>query len=461
MVRRRTATGESFFFAARRHRRRWHHQLLTNVYPRTLLHYARLASDQGVVLAYSSNGGLHWHLLQVLDARFEGFKSVPIPPGARTRSTRFMFWQPYHKGRFRNVWLLDDVHIGQHLGLRAVEDAFQPLSPSNFLFLRGAAVETNYCNRNSPALVARDGMAVSHEITTRDLFLVAEEVVVFPNFDPAAEVGLAKTLWSTAGASPGSACGLPSPGWVFAIAGPSVTARYAQTLAVNTSKGNLTLSFYFGFGSGGCDGPETSVMQDEDVYVECSVDGWKTSFTLMRLGDEAAHRAGVKTAVALDDHPECKAEATSFRWRQASFTAAASGASDAWVLSEVHIRGAPPAPFMAQFDVAMGCMNPAAPITGNMILQMSKNAGVDWENVVDSCQPDDDTCTLWREPAVFTGARNPDWQRVTIDLGMSPGPHVRFRFHQDDATEQFAIDKLYIGPACPALCNGHGYCAVS
>lgn len=36
--------------------------------------------------------------------------------------------------------------------------------------------------------------------------------------------------------------------------------------------------------------------------------------------------------------------------------------------------------------------------------------------------------------------------------------HVRFRFHQIDSDVVWGLDRIFVGPACPDACSGHGDC---
>ncbi|KAK2176997.1 hypothetical protein NP493_626g01025 [Ridgeia piscesae] len=73
--------------------------------------------NESVVLQYSTNAGITWHTMHVLD--FSAYWSapqrdyIPLPRGARTNSTRVRWWQALESDVQSHVgWTLDDVYIG-------------------------------------------------------------------------------------------------------------------------------------------------------------------------------------------------------------------------------------------------------------------------------------------------------------------------------------------------------------
>lgn len=70
--------------------------------------------DQGVLLDYSPDGGIHWEPLVELFYnlyRTPTFVSVKLPQGAKKESTRFRWWQPQNGGRQMGDWVIDGIRI--------------------------------------------------------------------------------------------------------------------------------------------------------------------------------------------------------------------------------------------------------------------------------------------------------------------------------------------------------------
>ncbi|XP_048861285.1 reelin-like [Brienomyrus brachyistius] len=71
--------------------------------------------DQDVLLEFSLNGGISWHLLTEISYdqyTKPGFVNVLLPPAARAVGVRVRWWQPRHEGVDRSDWALDNVLIG-------------------------------------------------------------------------------------------------------------------------------------------------------------------------------------------------------------------------------------------------------------------------------------------------------------------------------------------------------------
>ena len=73
------------------------------------------SSNEGVIIDYSTNGGITWTTLKTLayyDYRNPKAVGVALPAGAQTSATRFRWWQPYNSGSRHDEWALDEVYIG-------------------------------------------------------------------------------------------------------------------------------------------------------------------------------------------------------------------------------------------------------------------------------------------------------------------------------------------------------------
>ena len=70
--------------------------------------------NKGVLLHYTNDNGIRWHLMQSHDP--EDFVradrvSYTLPKAARGRSVRFRWWQPEHDGSNKDQWAIDHVQL--------------------------------------------------------------------------------------------------------------------------------------------------------------------------------------------------------------------------------------------------------------------------------------------------------------------------------------------------------------
>ncbi|KAL8219320.1 UNVERIFIED_CONTAM: hypothetical protein K2H54_056544 [Gekko kuhli] len=79
-------------------------------------HYFISFCLSGLLVQYSNDNGISWHLLRELD--FMSFLepqivSIELPHEAKTSATAFRWWQPQH-GKHSAQWALDDVLVGMN-----------------------------------------------------------------------------------------------------------------------------------------------------------------------------------------------------------------------------------------------------------------------------------------------------------------------------------------------------------
>ncbi|XP_059179610.1 reelin-like [Physella acuta] len=70
--------------------------------------------DEGVILEYSTNGGIDWHFITEMHYnlfRTPGFVSLKIPEGARKEGTQLRWWQPQNGKQKIADWLIDGIRI--------------------------------------------------------------------------------------------------------------------------------------------------------------------------------------------------------------------------------------------------------------------------------------------------------------------------------------------------------------
>ncbi|KAG7255172.1 LOW QUALITY PROTEIN: hypothetical protein CRUP_020168, partial [Coryphaenoides rupestris] len=83
--------------------------------------------NQGVLLEYSMNGGINWHLLTEIFYDLytkPGFVNVLLPPAARQEGVRMRWWQPQHDGADHSDWALDNVLISGSDPRAQISDTF-------------------------------------------------------------------------------------------------------------------------------------------------------------------------------------------------------------------------------------------------------------------------------------------------------------------------------------------------
>ncbi|KAG0709950.1 Reelin [Chionoecetes opilio] len=119
-----------------------------------------------------------------------------------------------------------------------------------------------------------------------------------------------------------------------------------------------------------------------------------------------------------------------------------------------------------QFDVRVGCGH----VTRRehaVQLQYSRDLGVTWHMVRPSSSLDAPTTNCLHElrtPTVFYPNSALNWTRIIVPLSdLKICGRVRFRWWQGhygprESSEPWALDKVYVGPACVHHCGGHGSC---
>lgn len=106
--------------------------------------------SESVLLDYSCNGGISWHLLKVFSPDdFSSPKSdmVMLPEGARGTGCQFRWWQPEHSGHGRDVWAIDSLSLNSHLFntlTMEMKDAANDTSP---LIANFGKISDGYCDK--------------------------------------------------------------------------------------------------------------------------------------------------------------------------------------------------------------------------------------------------------------------------------------------------------------------------
>ncbi|XP_050414411.2 reelin isoform X2 [Patella vulgata] len=120
--------------------------------------------------------------------------------------------------------------------------------------------------------------------------------------------------------------------------------------------------------------------------------------------------------------------------------------------------------YMLQFLLNVGCGQPRNVSASPVHLQYSTDHGLTWSYLKPQCLPNDPRCNKGPSmPSIFYSTPDPGWQRISLTLeGLPLSNATRFRWTQpfgaSPKPSTWAIKDIYIGPACPNYCNGHGYC---
>ena len=116
-------------------------------------------TSEGLVVAYSSNGGLDYtYLDSVFYYESRAQVTLSLPPSARTPATHFMWWQPESSSEGYDVWTLDEIYVGpaeaeEPTAVTENFDSDRPWDDRVFVGHLGAS-RTGYCDYNGSAYFA-------------------------------------------------------------------------------------------------------------------------------------------------------------------------------------------------------------------------------------------------------------------------------------------------------------------
>ncbi|XP_048477405.1 reelin-like, partial [Rhincodon typus] len=206
--------------------------------------------------------------------------------------------------------------------------------------------------------------------------------------------------------------------------------------------------------SGSCD-PGDSYEHDVTLYA--MVEGRKEH--VLDVLPFSSYREPALVSVAIS--PELQTSATKFCLKQKSHRGLNR---NVWAVDFFHILPVmPPSPsHLAEFSINMGCgsLQP-----GNSIsLEFSTSHGRSWSLLHMECLPD--LCTGPHHPhsSVYSSENYSGWSRITIPLpyaALTTGTRFRWSQMGPVAGNMWAIDNVYIGPACYKLCSGRGRCTTN
>ncbi|XP_021361182.1 reelin-like [Mizuhopecten yessoensis] len=106
--------------------------------------------SESVILDYSCNGGISWHLIKIFrPSEFSSPKSdmVMLPEGARGTGCQFRWWQPEHSGRGRDVWAIDSLSLNSHLFNTLTMEMRDSANDTTPLIANFGKISDGYCDK--------------------------------------------------------------------------------------------------------------------------------------------------------------------------------------------------------------------------------------------------------------------------------------------------------------------------
>ncbi|XP_074645991.1 reelin-like [Tubulanus polymorphus] len=115
-----------------------------------------------------------------------------------------------------------------------------------------------------------------------------------------------------------------------------------------------------------------------------------------------------------------------------------------------------------QFQISVGCSESFS-YRFPVFLEYSHDNGQTWQLVETACYQSNDCKLGHREGSVFHSGTYGKWRTVLIPVSARLAAHrMSLRWYQDGgSSSSFALDNIYVGVACPDMCNGNGLCRMS
>ncbi|XP_064633067.1 reelin-like [Lineus longissimus] len=141
------------------------------------------SSEDSVVFQYSTNGGISWRTIHILEPSGYGVSRrdyIVLPPSARTHSTSFRWWQAVQSdSQLPVTWAIDDVIIGgQEINPSTLYNDFSEESHLDLEFFPNGRVEGAVCNRPGMAMVWEKTTGAKM-VTTRPLIVQHGHIIQF------------------------------------------------------------------------------------------------------------------------------------------------------------------------------------------------------------------------------------------------------------------------------------------
>uniref|UniRef100_A0A3B3X817 Reelin n=1 Tax=Poecilia mexicana TaxID=48701 RepID=A0A3B3X817_9TELE len=413
-------------------------------------------SDPSITVLYSLSGNANtsddWITLEKIRAPTNSSTVVhllPLPHSSRGEAVRLRWSQetPHGPEGYESCWGLDNVLLMNSAHrVPLIEDNLDPLDTSNWLFFPGATIK-HACQSEGNALYFHGGEGVGRSFSsTRDIDLHREEGRSYWEED----FETPPLNWDIEGAMYGTKCGEIESGaaLVFEKEGRRrVCTPYLDT----TSYGNLR--FHFTMGGGDCDPGE---LHENDVVLFGRSEGRRERVVLDTL-PYSSYRTPSVVSVALPS--ELQTPVTQFCLEQRSH----GGANrHVWAVDFMQLLPVLPGTHthVAQFSINLGCgsYQPANSVS----LEFSTNLGRSWSLLHTECLPELCAGPHLPHSTIYSSDNYSGWTRISIPLpNAALTETTRFRWKQTGtgAGSMWAIDNVYIGPACLRFCSGRGHCS--
>ncbi|XP_023204313.1 reelin isoform X1 [Xiphophorus maculatus] len=413
-------------------------------------------SDPSITVSYSLSGNTNtsddWITLEKIRAPTNSstvVHLVPLPHSSRGEAVRLRWSQemPYGPEGYESCWGLDNVLlVNSAHRVPLIEDNLDPLDTSNWLFFPGATIK-HACQSEGNALYFHGGEGVGRSFaSTRDIDLHREEGRSYWEED----FETPPLNWDIEGAMYGTKCGEIESGaaLVFEKEGRRrVCTPYLDT----TSYGNLR--FHFTMGGGDCDPGES---HENNVVLFGRSEGRRERVVLDTL-PYSSYRTPSVVSVALPS--ELQTPVTQFCLEQRSH----GGANrHVWAVDFMQLLPVLPGTHthVAQFSINLGCgsYQPANSVN----LEFSTNLGRSWSLLHTECLPELCAGPHLPHSTIYSSDNYSGWTRISIPLpNAALTETTRFRWKQTGTGtgNMWAIDNVYIGPACLRFCSGRGHCS--
>ncbi|XP_052779173.1 reelin-like isoform X2 [Mya arenaria] len=136
-----------------------------------------------VLLDYSCDGGISWHLLKmfnIFDYRTAMADSVQLPQSAQDEGCKFRWWQPEHSGYHQDVWALDDISLNDHLFNTLRLDMNNLVDDGDHLSVTQGRLSDSYCRKmKSISFIGRPSNDDVRLLTTESMHIGAGYIMQF------------------------------------------------------------------------------------------------------------------------------------------------------------------------------------------------------------------------------------------------------------------------------------------
>ncbi|KAM9481369.1 reelin [Clarias gariepinus] len=412
------------------------------------------SSDPSIIVSCRLNILSDWATLEKIRAPTNSSTVVhllQLPQNCKEEAVYLRWSQEAALGPngYESCWGLDNILlVNMAHKPTLLEDNFDPPDASNWIFFPGATIK-HACQSDGSSLYFHGGEGVGQSYaSTHEIDIHREEGTHYweENFERP------PNGWSIEGAVYGTQCGKIESGFALVFLGNGkrkVCTPYLDT----TMYGNLRL--HFSMGAGKCNPGES---HDNDVILVGQSEGRRQQVLLDTLSF-SAYRIPNVVSVALPT--ELQTPLTRFCLEQRSH---AGVNRHVWALNYLHLLPLMPDAYthMAQFSIDLGCGSYKP--TNSVHLQFSTNQGRSWSLLHMECLPEICSGPHLPHSTIYSSDSYSGWTRISVPLpNAALTESTQFRWIQAGtrSDNMWAIDNVYIGPACLHFCSGRGQCSRS